>query len=74
MKRWIHSHEKTLYRAVNAGLLICIVLLVAESCFGSDRPGMLHFIVAFTVLCMLTGMNNITVRSRIICLAVLFIL
>lgn len=74
MKRWIHSHEKTLYRAVNAGLLICIVLLGAESCLGIDRPGMQHFIVAFAVLGMLTVMNGITGRSRIICLAVLLIL
>lgn len=74
MKRWIHSHEKTLYRAVNAGLLICIVLLGAESSLGINRPGMQHFIVAFVVLCILTGMNGITVRSRMICPAVLLIL
>ena len=74
MKRWIHSREKTLYRAVNAGLLICIVLLGAESCLGIDRPGMRHFIVAFAVLGMLTVMNGITVRSRVICLAVLLVL
>lgn len=74
MKRWLHSHEKTLYRAVNAGLLICIVLLGAGSYLGIDKPGMRHFIVAFGVLGILTGMNGVAVRSRLICLAVLLIL
>lgn len=74
MKRWLHSHEKTLYRTVNAGFLICILLLVAESCFGTDRPGIRHFIVAFAVLGMLTGMNGIRVRGRMVCLAVLLVL
>ena len=74
MIRWIRSHEKTLYRAVNAGLMICMVLLGAGSYFGIEMLGMPHFIVAFAILGMLACMNDMTVRSRIICLAVLLIM
>ena len=74
MKGWLHSHEKTLYRAVNAGMLACIVLLGAESCLGIDKPGMQHFIVAFGILGILTAINGVTVRNRLICLAVPLIL
>lgn len=74
MKEWIHSHEKAAYRVVAAALLVCMVLLGAENFLGIHRLSTAHFIVAFTVIGVLTGVCYMTVRGRILCLSALFIL
>jgi len=74
MKEWFLLHEKTAYRTVNAGLLVCLVLFGAERFLGIGEPGGEHFIVAFIVLGILTAVNHMTVRGRILCLSVLFLL
>lgn len=74
MKRRFHSYAKAVYRTVNAGLLVCIILLSAERFLGVGKPGIEHFIVAFIVLGFLTAINHMTARGRIFCLSALFLL
>lgn len=74
MKKWLHSHEKAAYRVVNAAILVCMVLLGAENSLGISRLSAAHFIVAFVVVGILTGLHYLTVRGRIFCLCALLIL
>ncbi len=74
MKQWFHSHEKAVYRIVNAGLLICMVLFGAERFLGIGELSGEHFIVALIVLGILAAGNYMTMRGRILSLFVLLLL
>lgn len=74
MKVGSHFNEKAAYRVLNACLLACMILFGAERFLGIGEPDRMHVVVALAVLGVLAGINYMTVRGRIICLSVLFIL
>lgn len=69
-----HFNEKAAYRVLNACLLSCMVLFGAERFLGIGEPNRLHVAVALVVPSVLAGINYMTARGRIICLAILLIL
>lgn len=74
MKEWLRSREKVFYRIVNAGLLVCVVLFGGEYVPGMGTRNAIHLMAALAVLGILAGINYISARGRILCLAILFIL
>lgn len=69
-----HFNEKAAYRVLNACLLSCMVLFGAERFLGIGEPNRMHVAVALVVPGVLAGINYMTARGRIICLAILLIL
>ncbi|MDE6639486.1 MAG: DUF3488 and transglutaminase-like domain-containing protein [Acetatifactor sp.] len=74
MNRGFHFNEKAAYRVLNACLLACIVLFGAERFLGIGEPKGMHVAVVLAVPGVLAGINYMTARGRIICLAVLLII
>lgn len=74
MREWLRSREKAVYRVGNAALLICMVLFGAERYLGVGELDWMHFGAAFLVLGALAGVNYMTARGRILCVALLLLL
>ncbi len=73
MKEWLRSNEKAVCRVLNVSLLVCMVLFGAEGFLGMGDVGRQHLLTALAVLGLLAGMNFMTARGRILCLAAVLI-
>lgn len=64
----VHLKEKDVYRFLNTGILVCMLLTGAGSNLGIGQSNMVHALVAFGSLLLLEGLHFLTVRGRIVCL------
>lgn len=67
----LKNKEKNISHLIHASLLVCIVLLGAGNIAGIGRPGIPHFLCAFFVIFLLTGILLLPIKGRL--LSLLFI-
>lgn len=65
MKERLRSNEKAIYRMINAALLTGMALFGAVDFLGTG--GRLHLFTALAVIVVLTAMNFMAARGRVLC-------
>lgn len=68
MNTGLHLKEKDCYRLIHVILLLSIFLFGTGNRLGIDSPGLLHFLAALCIIALITGMQLMTMKGRILCL------